>query len=90
MNKKRWLCLLLACALTLGLSACGEKKGGAGRTEPDEPKGTVEPAPTPEPTPTPAPDPYEAVKTYWPADQLTQAWGPEKPVEHIFFHPVIA
>lgn len=90
MKKKRWLCLFLACALTLGLTACGEKGGGAGRTEPETPKGTVEPVPTPEPTPTPALDPYEAVKTYWSADQLTQAWGPEKPVEHIFFHPVIA
>lgn len=90
MNKKRWLCLLLACALTLGLTACGGKGGGAGRTEPTPSQQTETPAPTPEPTPTPAPDPYEAVKTYWSADQLTQAWGPEQPVEHIFFHPVIA
>lgn len=90
MKKKRWLCLLLTCALTLGLTACAGKGGGAGRTEPAPPRQSEAPAPTPEPTPTPAPDPYEAVKTYWSADQLTQAWGPEKPVEHIFFHPVIA
>lgn len=88
MNKKRWLSLFLACALALGLTACGDKGGGAGRPAPDASPSTVEPTPTPEPTP--APDPYDAVKTYWSADQLTQAWGPEKPVEHIFFHPVIA
>ena len=35
-------------------------------------------------------DPYDAVKTYWKDDQLTQAWGPEQVVEHLFFHPIIA
>ena len=35
-------------------------------------------------------DPYDAVKNYWRPDQLTQAWGPDKPVEHLFFHPIIA
>ena len=40
--------------------------------------------------PTPAADPYDAVRTYWSADQLTQAWGPDQAVEHLFFHPVIA
>ena len=38
----------------------------------------------------PEPDPYEAVRTYWSEDQLTQAWGPGQVVEHLFFHPVIA
>lgn len=89
MKKKQWLCLFLAFAMTLGIAGCGGK-GGAGRTEPPPSQPAQSVAPTPEPTPTPAPDPYEAVKTYWSADQLTQAWGPEKPVEHIFFHPVIA
>lgn len=46
---------------------------------------------TPIPTATPRPrDPYEAVKTYWSESQLTQAWGPDQVVEHIFFHPIIA
>ncbi len=40
--------------------------------------------------PTPAADPYDAVRTYWSEDQLTQAWGPDQAVEHLFFHPVIA
>lgn len=35
-------------------------------------------------------DPYDAVRTYWSEDQLTQAWGPEQVVEHLFFHPIIA
>ena len=43
-----------------------------------------------EPTPTPPADPYDAVRNYWSEDQLTQAWGPDQVVEHLFFHPVIA
>lgn len=50
----------------------------------------AEATPTPEPTPTPTPDPYDAVRNYWSEDQLTQAWGPDQVVEHLFFHPVIA
>ena len=30
------------------------------------------------------------MRTYWSEDQLTQAWGPDQAVEHLFFHPVIA
>ena len=30
------------------------------------------------------------MRTYWSEDQLTQAWGPDQVVEHLFFHPVIA
>ena len=47
---------------------------------------------TPDVTPEPEPyiDPYEAVRTYWSEDQLTQSWGPDQIVEHLFFHPVIA
>ena len=44
----------------------------------------------PSPSPTPAADPYDAVRNYWSEEQLTQAWGPDQAVEHIFFHPVIA
>ena len=85
---KRACALLLSLCLTLSLAACGS--GGA------QPSGTADttPAPletaAPEPTPTPAADPYDAVKNYWSADQLTQAWGPDQVVEHLFFHPVIA
>ena len=85
---KRACALLLSLGLTLSLAACG-----SGRAQPSGTADTT-PAPVetaaPEPTPTPAADPYDAVKTYWSADQLTQAWGPDQVVEHLFFHPVIA
>ena len=77
--------LALACALTLPLAACGGDK-----TNQPSPDTTPVAAATPEPTPTPAADPYDAVRTYWSADQLTQAWGPDQAVEHLFFHPVVA
>ncbi|MFQ7453785.1 MAG: hypothetical protein ACLRNQ_23040 [Flavonifractor plautii] len=67
------------------LAACGGDK-----TNQPSPDTTPVAAATPEPTPTPATDPYDAVRTYWSADQLTQAWGPDQAVEHLFFHPVIA
>ena len=99
MNRQKWIALFLAGMMMVGIAACG---GGA-QTSPDnsqqpvesgsqEPTAEVTPTPevTPEPTPVPETDPYDAVETYWAAEQLTQAWGPEKPVEHIFFHPVIA
>ncbi len=85
MNVKRYLSALLAAALTLGLTAC---TGGGGEQDSKDPSETSVVTPSPEPTP--KPDPYEAVKTYWSEDQLTQEWGPEKPVEHLFFHPVVA
>lgn len=37
------------------------------------------------PEPEPYVDPYEAVRTYWSEDQLTQSWGPDQIVEHLFF-----
>ncbi len=40
--------------------------------------------------PEPAGDPYDAVRNYWKPEQLTQAWGPDQIVEHLFFHPIIA
>ncbi|MCI8539183.1 MAG: hydrolase [Oscillospiraceae bacterium] len=90
---------LLAALLLAGLTACGSpvpKESGA----PDStPAGTPEPAAQtetlpPEDTAPPAPssDAYaqeEAVKTYWSQDQLTQEWGPDQVVEHLFFHPVV-
>ena len=85
--------LTLALVLLTILSACGgDQPTGGGRPGTSDPDTVITPTtdPTPTPTPTPKADPYDAVKTYWSEDQLTQAWGPEKPVEHIFFHPVIA
>lgn len=83
----------LALALTLSLAACGKKpaEGSGGPGTSPEPSQSQEPA-TPAVTPTPEPvaDPYDAVKNYWSEDQLTQAWGPNQVVEHLFFHPVIA
>ena len=102
---KRPLTLLLALGLTLSLAACGGEEGaqsqntppppptGAPRPPPPPPPPPVQsetPAPLPTPSPSPEPDPYEAVRTYWSEDQLTQAWGPGQVVEHLFFHPVIA
>ena len=78
--------LLPALCLALSLAACGGPSG-------EEPPASVPPeetVPAPTPSPTPAPDPYDAVRTYWSEDQLTQEWGPGQVVEHLFFHPVIA
>ena len=91
--KRRLLAPLALClALILALSACGAgKSSGGGRSDTKNPDTdtVVTPAPaTPEPTP--KEDPYDAVKNYWSEDQLTQAWGPNQVVEHIFFHPIIA
>ena len=77
---KRGAAFSLALLMAFSLSAC--QKPGAG-PEP-EPSASNAPAPTP----TPTPDPEEAVRTYWSEDQLTQAWGPNQVVEHLFFHPV--
>lgn len=79
---KRGAAFSLALLMTFSLAAC--QKPGA--TPGPEPSASAAPAPTP----TPTPDPEEAVRTYWSEDQLTQAWGPNQVVEHLFFHPVIA
>ena len=80
---KRLTALALTLALAFSLAACG--KNPVAEETPAPP-----PVETPQPTPTPVPDPEEAVRTYWSEDQLTQAWGPDQVVEHLFFHPVIA
>ncbi len=93
MIRKILLPVVCALALVLALAACGkEEPTGAGRNDQpaEDPDVVVTPIPTPEPTPTQKVDPYDAVKNYWPADQLTQEWGVNQVVEHIFFHPVIA
>ena len=91
---KRLTALLLAAMLLLSLlTACGEKQTPKpDDTPPVQDEQSAEPAPevdTPPVEEAPA-DPYDAVKTYWSADQLTQAWGPDQVVEHLFFHPIIA
>ena len=83
---KRGIALILALMIGLSLAACGD-----GDNTPINSK-TPAPVATPTPTPTPEPevDPEDAVKNYWSEDELTQDWGPDQVVEHLFFHPVIA
>lgn len=85
---KRLFTLGLALSLSFGLSGCKPSSANSGPSP--SPAATESDEPTATPTPTPAPDPYDAVKSYWSADQLTQSWGPDQVVEHLFFHPVIA
>ena len=87
MRKIRWMSLVLSLALAL-LCACGGDTGTGRQENPEGQPPTEQTEPTP--TPTPAPDPFDAVKTHWSQEQLTQAWGPGQVVEHIFFHPIIA
>ncbi|MGN8874817.1 polysaccharide deacetylase family protein [Pseudoflavonifractor sp. HCP28S3_F10] len=84
---KRGAALTLALLLALSLAAC-KKNASAPPKGSGAPQTSAVPTPTPEPTP--EPDPYDAVKNYWSEDQLTQEWGPNQVVEHLFFHPVIA
>lgn len=87
----RLLALGLALALTLPLAACKSTGDGGQSQAPQPSQNQTQPSATPTPTPTPEPvDPYDAVRNYWSEDQLTHAWGPNQPVEHLFFHPVIA
>lgn len=94
---KRVFALLLSALLLLGLlSGCAGQAEEAGGPEGEE---TVQPADSEDAGEPPAEpeqeaeqtgDPYDAVRNYWSADQLTQAWGPDQVVEHLFFHPIIA
>lgn len=88
---RKWIfSLTLISMLLLTLSACGDRGAADDPNGDDQQTAVVTPVPTPEPTPTPKTDPYDAVMNYWSEDQLTQAWNPGQPVEHIFFHPIIA
>ena len=79
---KRMLALLLAAMLILTLlPGCGKKDPGGDAPEvPENP--SEQGGETPDVTPEPEPyvDPYEAVRTYWSEDQLTQSWGPSSPI----------
>ena len=72
---KRFLALLLSALMVLSLlTACGDKN-----SPPDDGDTVVDDNPNAEPDDSAA-DPYDAVRTYWSEDQLTQAWGPEQVV----------
>jgi peptidoglycan/xylan/chitin deacetylase (PgdA/CDA1 family) len=90
-NLKRLLALTLTLTLFTPLAAC-KKAPPAGSGTPDTPpvSATPEPTASADSSPPPAADPYAAVRTYWSEDQLTQSWGPDQVVEHLFFHPIIA
>lgn len=84
--------LFLALALGLPLAACTGGKTPTPTPSQSPTAGTPAPtAPTEtDPSPSPAVDPEDAVRNYWKPEQLTQEWGPNQVVEHLFFHPVIA
>ena len=85
---KRFLALLLSALMVLSLlTACGSKSD---ETTPDDPNTDTEAPADGGDTSDPNTDPYDAVRNYWSEDQLTQAWGPDQVVEHLFFHPIIA
>ena len=82
---KRLLALLLAAMLLVTLlPGCGQKQSGDDSVPPgDSTQQGADGVLPDEPEPEPYVDPYEAVKTYWSDDQLTQEWGPEQIVEHL-------
>ncbi|MBQ1804544.1 MAG: hydrolase, partial [Oscillospiraceae bacterium] len=87
---KRTLALVLALVMVLSLlTACGKKNRDDDRKTAEEENSENTEQQSAEEIPATA-DPYDAVKTYWSDDQLTQAWGPDQIVEHLFFHPIIA
>ena len=73
---KRFWAIFLCMILTLGLLSGCKAKDAVSKPKKSEDAPKVEP--------------YEAVKTYWKDEQLTQSWPKTEAVEHIFFHPVIA
>lgn len=85
---KHFFALLLSVLMVLSLlTACGDKttpSDSDDQTVTDENGGDTDNN-TDDTT-----DPYDAVRNYWSEDQLTQAWGPDQVVEHLFFHPIIA
>ena len=82
---KHFFALLLSALMLLSLlTACGDKN-----SPPDDGDTVVDDNPDAEPGDSAA-APYDAVRNYWSEDQLTQAWGPDQVVEHLFFHPIIA
>ena len=91
---KRLIALALVLLTLAGaLAGCGQTPAQEGNGQPDTqdaPPDAVPDEPEPEPEPEPRVDPYDAVRGYWKPEQLTQEWGPNQPVEHLFFHPVIA
>ena len=86
---KHFFALLLSVLMVLSLlTACGDKttpSDSDDQTVTDENGGDTD-----NNTPGDTADPYDAVRNYWSEDQLTQAWGPDQVVEHLFFHPIIA
>ena len=87
---KRTLALVLALVMVLSLlTACGKKNRDDDRKTAEEENSENTEQQSAEEIPATA-DPYDAVKNYWSDDQLTQAWGPDQIVEHLFFHPIIA
>jgi len=100
--KKRFLTMTLALAMLLALAACGgdqaaqtqapasQEPSAPVTSTPEDPNVPDVPVTTDQPAAPVGADPYDAVKNYWSADQLTQAWGPNQVVEHLFFHPIIA
>lgn len=91
---KRLTALALILVLALSLSACENVAASNGIPSPagtglsDSAGASAEPDASP--SPSSGQDPYDAVKHHWSADQLTQKWGPDQVVEHLFFHPLIA
>ena len=79
----RWPAAGLALLLALGMAACGQPTTAPSAGEDAQmPEGEQEPV-------TEALDPEEAVRTYWSPEELTQEWGPQQVVEHLFFHPLV-
>lgn len=82
MKKERITAAALAALLALSLAACGNNSGIDDSAQENQDSGG-------EPTVAEPLDPEEAVRTYWSEDQLTQEWGPNQVVEHLFFHPLV-
>ncbi len=79
----RWPAAGLALLLALGMAACGQPATVPSAGEDAQTlEGEQEPV-------TEALDPEEAVRTYWSPEELTQEWGPQQVVEHLFFHPLV-